>query len=137
VEEEEIDVPVDHPGEEVPRPRFVPCGPRHPGEEVPVELRREDVQIERVPASGNLDTDTAFQEEEIDVPVMREEAVVGKEARATEKVRLNKTDTLPAERVVSLYGMDAAERSCLGRRGDAGGGHGHPAPAWGSNRDGR
>src|SRR5947209_3314989 len=57
-------------------------------QEVPVELRREEVQIERVPATGDYDNTTAFQEQEIDVPLTREEAVVGKGSRATEQVRL-------------------------------------------------
>ncbi|HEX6508425.1 MAG TPA: PRC and DUF2382 domain-containing protein [Chloroflexota bacterium] len=59
-------------------------------QKVPVELRREDIEIERVPASGDATGDTAFQEQEIDVPLTREEAVVGREARPTEQVRVNK-----------------------------------------------
>lgn len=59
-------------------------------EEVPVELRREQVSIERVD-TNNVDVpDSAFQEQEIDVPVMREEPVVGKTTRVTGGVRLNK-----------------------------------------------
>jgi uncharacterized protein (TIGR02271 family) len=59
--------------------------------EQPVELRREEVEIDRVPVS---DTDTvptdAFQEREINVPVMREEAVVAKEAQVTGRVVVGK-----------------------------------------------
>jgi len=58
--------------------------------EQPVELRREEVDIERVPASGQAPADTAFQEETIDVPVMREEPVVAKEAQVTGEVRVGK-----------------------------------------------
>jgi uncharacterized protein (TIGR02271 family) len=68
-------------------------------QEVPVELRREEVHIERVPATGDYDNTTAFQEQEIDVPLTREEAVVGKESRATEQVRLNKTVSTETENV--------------------------------------
>jgi uncharacterized protein (TIGR02271 family) len=68
-------------------------------QEVPVELRREEVQIERVPATGDYDNTTAFQEQEIDVPLTREEAVVGKESHATEQVRLNKTVSTETENV--------------------------------------
>lgn len=68
-------------------------------EEVPVDLRREEVEIERVPATGSADASSAFQEEEIDVPVSREEAVVGTQARATEQVRLNKTVSTDTENV--------------------------------------
>jgi uncharacterized protein (TIGR02271 family) len=61
-------------------------------QEVPVELRREDVEIERVPASQATDVpESAFQEREIEVPVSREEAVVGKEAHVTGQVRVQKT----------------------------------------------
>lgn len=59
--------------------------------EVPVELRREDVRVERIDARGMDVPDTAFQEEEIEVPVMREEAVVGKETRVTGGVRVDKS----------------------------------------------
>jgi len=59
-------------------------------QEVPVELRREDVEIERVAVSDGDIASDAFEEAEIEVPVMREEAVVGKEVRATGEVRLNK-----------------------------------------------
>ena len=59
-------------------------------QEVPVELRREEVSVERVPGSGQDAPDTAFQEQEINVPVTREEAVVGKEARVAGEVRVGK-----------------------------------------------
>lgn len=59
-------------------------------QEVPVELRREEVTIERVSADNADVPDDAFSDQEIEVPVMREEAVVGKEARVTGEVRLNK-----------------------------------------------
>ncbi len=59
-------------------------------QEVPVELRRENVQVERTSATGDV-PDDAFREEEIDVPVMREEAVVSKQARVTGAVELDKT----------------------------------------------
>jgi uncharacterized protein (TIGR02271 family) len=62
--------------------------------EVPVELRREDVEIERIPASeiGDVSaTGQAFQEQTIDVPLMAEEPVVEKQARVTGGVRMTKT----------------------------------------------
>jgi uncharacterized protein (TIGR02271 family) len=68
-------------------------------QEVPVELRREEVQIERVPASSNTDDGNAFQDQEINVPLTREEAVVGTQSHATEQVRLNKTVTTDTENV--------------------------------------
>ena len=59
----------------------------------PVEVRREDVVVERISASevrsGTAGSD--FKEETIDVPLSREEAVVSKEAHVTGAVRLHKT----------------------------------------------
>ena len=62
-------------------------------QEVPVELRREDIEIERVPASdiSNADaTGQAFQEQTIDVPLMAEEPVVEKQTQVTGGVRVTK-----------------------------------------------
>ncbi len=56
----------------------------------PIELRREEVEIERVDASGVSVPEDAFQEGTIEVPVMREEAVVGKEAHITGQVKVDK-----------------------------------------------
>jgi len=63
----------------------------------PVELRREEVVIERVPANEARRTGEAtFDEQEIYIPLRREEAVVEKETRVREEVRARKesqTDT--------------------------------------------
>jgi uncharacterized protein (TIGR02271 family) len=62
-------------------------------EEVPVELRREDIEIERVPASDISNANTSgqtFQEQTIDVPLMEEEPVVDKQSRVTGGVRVTK-----------------------------------------------
>lgn len=67
--------------------------------EEPVELRRETVDIERVPVSGGEVSDTAFQEDEIDVPLMREEPVVNKQATVTGQVQVNKTVTTETQTV--------------------------------------
>jgi len=81
-------------------------------ETVPVTLRREEVTVERVAVDQNMDpgaAQNAFQNADIDVPVMGEEAVVGKRLREVEEVRLHKdttqeqqqvTDTVRKERVV-------------------------------------
>ena len=68
-------------------------------EQVPVELRHEDVRIERVAATGTEVPANAFQEEEIDVPVMREEAVVEKTAHATGRVRVDKDVQTETQRI--------------------------------------
>ncbi len=90
-------------------------------ESVPVTLRREEVTVERVPVDQAVDANTtrdAFQGQDIDVPVMGEEAVVGKQVRETEEVRLRKqaiteqqqvTDTVRKERVVVDGADDALE----------------------------
>ena len=58
----------------------------------PVEIKREDVVIERV-AAGDVRAGAAsdFKEEVIDVPLTREEVVVAKDAHVTGAVRLHKT----------------------------------------------
>ena len=57
----------------------------------PVELRREQVTVERVPANGQEVPANAFQEQAIEVPLTREEPVVEKEAHVTGQVRVDKT----------------------------------------------
>jgi uncharacterized protein (TIGR02271 family) len=80
-----------------------------------VQLEREHVVIEREPFSGQVDATNAFQEQDIDVPVYGEEAVVSKQVRGVEEVRLRKdvvtdqqqvSDTVRKERVV-VDGVDA------------------------------
>lgn len=56
----------------------------------PVELSREEIVIERVPGNQAAPTDVQFQEEDIFIPLRREEAVVQKEARVREEVRVGK-----------------------------------------------
>ena len=57
----------------------------------PVELRREQVTVERVPANGQEVPANAFQEQAIEVPLTREEPVVEKEAHVAEQVRVRKS----------------------------------------------
>lgn len=59
-------------------------------QEVPVELRREEVNIERVPAGDATVPDNAFEEQEIDIPVMEEQPVVAKQTQVTGGVRVTK-----------------------------------------------
>ena len=68
---------------------------------VPVELRREDVTIERVAAGDvrNVDTGEAFKEGTIEVNLTREEAVVSKESHVTGAVRLHKTSESETQQV--------------------------------------
>ncbi len=82
-------------------------------ESIPVTLRREQVTVERVPVDqNNMDPNAvtdAFKNANIDVPVMGEEVVAGKQVLEVEEVRLHKdamqtqeqvTDTVRKERVV-------------------------------------
>lgn len=57
----------------------------------PVELKREEIVIERVPASSGS-TSEEFAEDEIYVPLRREEPVVAKEAHVREEVRVGKRE---------------------------------------------
>jgi uncharacterized protein (TIGR02271 family) len=59
----------------------------------PVELKREEVVIERVPASGAQAGQASFEQQDVFIPLRREEPVVQKEARVREEVRVRKEAT--------------------------------------------
>lgn len=60
---------------------------------VPVELKREDAVIERVPGQQMEQTDKEpFREEQLEVPLSREEPVVEKEVHVTGGVRVRRTE---------------------------------------------
>ena len=67
---------------------------------MPVELKREDAVIERIPAHevGSSGKE-AFQEERIEVPLSREVPVVEKETRVTGGVRVRKTEGVEQETI--------------------------------------
>jgi len=56
----------------------------------PVELQREEIVIERVPGGESRPGSKSFSQEEIYIPLRREEAVVQKESHVTEEVRATK-----------------------------------------------
>ncbi|MDB6025376.1 MAG: hypothetical protein JWM68_1599 [Verrucomicrobiales bacterium] len=57
----------------------------------PVELKREEIIVERVPASeAQAAGQASFQQQDVFIPLRREEAVVEKEARVREEVRVRK-----------------------------------------------
>jgi uncharacterized protein (TIGR02271 family) len=56
----------------------------------PVELQREEIMVERVPGKQSAERGKAFQQEDIFIPLRREEPVVQKEARVREEVRVSK-----------------------------------------------
>lgn len=57
----------------------------------PVELKREEVVIERVPGQRAASSGQSFSGEDVFIPLRREEAVVQKEAVVREEVRVRKT----------------------------------------------
>lgn len=58
----------------------------------PVDLKREELVIERVDAGGGNVPDDAFSEGEIRIPLKREEAVIQKEAKVVGEVRVSKKE---------------------------------------------
>jgi uncharacterized protein (TIGR02271 family) len=57
----------------------------------PVELQREEIVVERVPATEQSGSQQAgFEQEEIYIPLRREEPVVEKQTRVREEVRVSK-----------------------------------------------
>jgi uncharacterized protein (TIGR02271 family) len=74
--------------------------------ERPVELRHEDIVVERVPAgerqAGTMGTEAGqrvFEGEEVYIPLRREEAVVEKDVRVREEIRARKTSETQRENV--------------------------------------
>ena len=57
----------------------------------PIELRREEIIIERVPGPENAGSaQSAFTEEMIFIPLREEQAIIGKEAHVREEIRIRK-----------------------------------------------
>ncbi len=85
----------------------------------PVELRREEVHVERVPVSGAAVSgelpDDAFQEKDIEVTVMQEEPVVSKQARITGEVHMGK---MPATETRTVEGEVRKEDVVVDRDDD-------------------
>jgi uncharacterized protein (TIGR02271 family) len=75
----------------------------------PVELQREEAVIERQPASGKPTSGTKFEEQEIYVPLRRQEAVVSKEARVSEEVRVGKRTKTERQNVSETVRKDDVE----------------------------
>lgn len=56
----------------------------------PVQLQREEIEIERVPAGQGAQARGTFQQEDIYIPLRREEPVIAKEQHVREEVRVRK-----------------------------------------------
>jgi uncharacterized protein (TIGR02271 family) len=93
--------------------------------DVPVELRKEDVVVERVPADQVRSGERPeFADQEVELEVRREEPVVEKERVVTGAVRARKTEDVEQQTVTdSVRKTDVeVDRSGLGetaRPGDA------------------
>jgi uncharacterized protein (TIGR02271 family) len=86
---------------------------------VPVELKREDIVVERVAAHEVEAGQGTFQEEVIKVPLSREEPVVEKEVRVTGAVRVRKTEGVDKETIqetVRREDVDVDESGKTARR---------------------
>jgi uncharacterized protein (TIGR02271 family) len=65
----------------------------------PIELKREEIVVERVPASGKTPGQPTFEGEDVFIPLHREEAIIEKEAHVREEVRVSKTAETERETV--------------------------------------
>ena len=68
-------------------------------EQVRVPTRHEEVSVERVPVNDREASEAEIGDDEVSMPVVEEEAVVGKEAVVKEEVRVRK-DVVQDEQVV-------------------------------------
>lgn len=78
----------------------------------PVELKREEIVIERTPAKGEvLGRDVRFEEgeQEIYIPLRREEAVVEKNVRTTEEVHVGKRTDVDRKEVSETFRREDVE----------------------------
>jgi uncharacterized protein (TIGR02271 family) len=80
----------------------------------PVELKREEIEIERVPASGRGDSD--FREEDIYIPLRREIAETNKDTRLREEVRIKKRTETDRDQVSGEVRREDVE---IDREGDS------------------
>ena len=92
----------------------------------PVELRREEIKIERVPGQGAQPSGRAFAGEDVYIPLRREEAVVQKEGVVREQVRVHKTAATDRQNVSEQVRKEDVE---IEESGDASRLHGKEAQA--------
>jgi len=82
----------------------------------PVELAHEEIVVERVPAGAAKPGERAFSEQEVYIPLRREEAVVQKEARVREEVRARKQTDVERQNVSGTVRREDVE---VEREGEA------------------
>lgn len=86
----------------------------------PVELRREEVVIERVPTAQARTGEASFGDQEVYIPLRREEAVVHKETRVREEVRARKESQTDTQRVSEQVRKEDVEIERTGEAKDSG-----------------
>jgi len=85
----------------------------------PVELQREEVIIERVPGgAGETGTAEAFSQQEVYIPLRREEPVVQKESRIREEVRARKESHVERQNVSEQVRREDVEVEKEGQEAD-------------------
>ncbi|HEV8045149.1 MAG TPA: PRC and DUF2382 domain-containing protein, partial [Rubrobacter sp.] len=90
-------------------------------ETIEVPIRREEVHVERVPVSGETPTEIEIGEDEVVVPVIKEEIVVSKRPVVKEEVRIRKDvveDTEVVEADVRREEIDVEDDTSSTRHGD-------------------
>jgi len=92
----------------------------------PVELKREEMVVERVPGQAGAPTGKQFQQEDIYIPLRREEAVVQKDAAVREQVRVRKSAETEKQNVSEQVRKEDVE---IEETGDASRLHGEGAKA--------
>lgn len=75
----------------------------------PVELQREEIVIERVPGNQGTAKNEGFGEEDIYIPLRREEAVVQKDARVAEEVHVGKKREIERQQVTEQVRREELE----------------------------
>ena len=86
----------------------------------PIELKREEIVIERVPVNETrptADTNFSTESKEIYIPLRREEAVVAKETHVREEVRVGKRQETERKQVSETVRKEEVE---IDREGMAG-----------------
>ena len=89
--------------------------------QVNIPVMREEVHVERVPASASTASDPgadAFREKTISVPVREEEVEVVKKPRVREEVRVSKTPRVEERRVEGEVRSEDANRADRRARAD-------------------
>ena len=86
---------------------------------VPVELKHEDIVVERVPAHEVESGKEPFQEDHIKIPLSREEPVVEKEIRVTGGVRVRKTEGVEKQTIQETVRREDVDVDESGKASDS------------------